>query len=295
MYNKRGGETIREYLQAEACALKDKYTQFAKLIPNSSTKKNGDFQKGADHYGEDGRFVESLLRDTIRRLLPKGLEVLTGFIVRPAVKYGKDERDRLGGIDQHSSQLDIIVFDSTHYPVFYRSGETAIVPPEGVVAIISVKKTLALNHVKEEAEALYKVSKLCRYANGEKSVRGPFLALFAMGSTIDLSTSAETVYNTIAEVYKDKDDVYFDDTIGYIGVLPEWSIFKKRPENTAECAEYLHMVHSNNEYHLSLQFIITGIMSVFYDESRTIIRPGYTAFHRGARPSFKVDICGLRK
>lgn len=294
MNEKRGGETIRGYLQAEACALKAKYTQFTKLIPSTRSKDNGALQEGSDHHGEDGRFVESLLREAIQRLLPKGLEALTGFIVRPAVKYGKDKRDRLGGIDQHSSQLDIIVFDSTHYPVFYRSGETAIVPPEGVIAIISVKKTLAHNHVKDEAEALYKVSKLCKCFNGKSLVRGPFLALLAMDSSIDLSKSTEPVYNAIAEAYKNKNDVYFDDAIGYIGALAKWSVFKKRPNTAAKSAEYLHMLHGDNEYHLSLQFIITGIMSVFYDESRSIIRPGYTAFHKGNQPSFKLDICGLR-
>lgn len=294
MNDTQGGKTVREYLQAEACALEAKYTQFAKLIPSTRSKSNGDLRDGSDHHAEDGRFVESLLREAIQRLLPKGLEVFAGFIVRPAVKYGKDKKDRIGGKDLHSTQLDIIVFDSTHYPVFYRSGETAIVPPEGVVAIISVKKTLTLNHVKDEAEALYKVSKLCKYSNGKSLVRGPFLALLAMDSSIDLSKSTEPVYNAIAEAYKNKNDVYFDDAIGYIGVLPKWSVFKKRPKTTAKSAEYLHMFHGDNEYHLSLQFIITGIMSVFYDESRTIIRPGYTAFHKGNQPSFKLDICGLR-
>ena len=39
----------------------------------------------------------------------------------------------------HSTQLDIIVYDSAKYPIFQRFGESVIVPPEGVVGIISVK------------------------------------------------------------------------------------------------------------------------------------------------------------
>ena len=66
--------------------------------------------------------------------------MLTGFILRPAVKTGTSNKSRKSETDQHSTQLDIIVYDSHHYPIFQRFGDNVIVPPEGVIAIISVKK-----------------------------------------------------------------------------------------------------------------------------------------------------------
>lgn len=71
---------------------------------------------------------------------------------------------------------------------------------------------------------------------------------------------------------------YFDDLIGYIGALSKWSIFKKRPK-TGIKAEYIFFDHTDEEQHIGFQFILTGLLSVYYDETRNFIsRPGFTAF-----------------
>lgn len=62
----------------------------------------------------------------------------------------------------HSTQLDIIVYDSAKYPIFQRFGESVIVPPEGVVGIISVKKHLHDTDVTHELSVL---KKLLHYVN----------------------------------------------------------------------------------------------------------------------------------
>ena len=129
------GSRIRDYWSAEIDAFARKYKQFETLIPAID-------RDGAAHSGEDGRFVEELIRQYLSAVLPRELEVLTGFILRPAVKTGEGERERSKQEDEHSTQLDIIVYDSARYPVFQRLGNSAIVPPEGVIAIISVKKHL---------------------------------------------------------------------------------------------------------------------------------------------------------
>ena len=58
------GECIREYWSNEIRALLDTYKQFQVLIP--AKDKNG-----ADHNGEDGRYVEILLREYLKRYLAK--------------------------------------------------------------------------------------------------------------------------------------------------------------------------------------------------------------------------------
>ncbi len=75
MYGKR----IQDYWPSEVDALVKTNQQFETLIPAPKAA-------GAEHKGEDGRFVEDLLREYLNRYLPNGLEVLTGFILRPAVK-----------------------------------------------------------------------------------------------------------------------------------------------------------------------------------------------------------------
>lgn len=44
--------------------------------------------------------------------------MLTGFILRPAVKTGKDNRKRRKEKDSNSTQLDIIIYNSAKYPIF---------------------------------------------------------------------------------------------------------------------------------------------------------------------------------
>lgn len=283
------GTTIQTYFQQEALSMLDAYKNFEALIP----APNG---AGAEHKGEDGRFVENLIRSFLSKYLPKELEVLTGFIARPAVKIGKNDKSRKNEKDSHSTQLDIIIYNSAHYPVFLRSNDTAIVPSEGVISIISVKKTLNPEDIKHELSALKEASKLCRNNN----LRGPFLALVSMDNNI-IRKRPETInwiFKNMKLLYDADNDLAFDDMIGYIGAVKHWSIFKKRPINKkAKEATYVMFKHdNNNENHLWLQFLLTGILSVYYDSSRTnIIRPGFTSFPSGRNYDRELGIIIAKK
>ena len=285
------GRRIQEYLANEAKALLEVYKQFQTLIPHPT-------QDGAAHSGEDGRYVESLVKEFLKRFLPQDLEVLTGFILRPAVKTGINNRSRAGCQDEHSSQLDIIVYDSHHYPVFQRFGDSVIVPPEGVVGIISVKKKFYDADFKKEAEALKNAAKLCRYTDEHLTkIRGPYLAMVAMHSISKVNPpTQEWVFNQISPVYQQEDT--FDETIGLITNLEEWSIFKKRPDGDGTRAKYIYFQHNPSEEHLGLQFLLTGILSVYYDTTRnTRERPGFTAFPSGRTQNANlgsIDVCSIR-
>ncbi|MDG4947369.1 hypothetical protein NYR72_01690 [Actinobacillus equuli subsp. haemolyticus] len=267
------GERIQNYWSTEVKALLETYRQFEILIPSKNTQ-------GSAHNGEDGRFVESLIKEYIKKFLPKGLEVLTGFILRPAVKTGIDGRERKDDEDKHSTQLDIIIYNSSNYPIFQRFGDSVIVPPEGVIAILSIKKTLKTDDIKKELEALKNASELCECNNGDQKLRKPYLALISMRNNISNTKgkAEELVFEKIKNSYCESDN--FESVIGYIGSLDSWSIFKKRPNcNKPDQAEFVYLKHENTEMHLGLQFILTGILSVYYDKTRNSRnRPGFTAF-----------------
>lgn len=261
------------------------YQQFELLIPALSGA-------GAQHRGEDGRFVEDLVREYLTRYLPKDLEVLTGFILRPAVKTGERGTERRGDTDCHSTQLDILVFDSGTYPVFQRFGNSVIVPPEGVIAITSVKKHLNDGDIQKECEKLFDAAALCQTLGSNDRndrVRGPYLSLVSVKSNIDKSRTdtLEWIFSRMQAVYGGKSDVTFDKLIGFVGALDEWSVFKRRPATTLTHAEYVGFKHQAGEAHLGLQFLLTGILSVYYDPTRkNMRRPGFTAFPSG-RPHDK--------
>ncbi|GHD40978.1 hypothetical protein GCM10017083_04780 [Thalassobaculum fulvum] len=270
------GERLRDYWSHEVSALLAAHRQFEILLPNARTR-------GAAHRGEDGRYVEDLVRTYLRKYLPKDLEVLTGFILRPAVKTDLSNRSRSGDEDRHSTQLDIIVYDTGTFPVFQRFGDSVIVPPEGVVAIISVKKTLRDADISTECAALRDASEICRSdKKGNERVRGPFLALVATSCEIE-----KTSIPTEKWIFEKTEDCYaslskFDDLIGLISDLSQWAIFKKRPrKNKNDSANYLYFKFNSDEQHFGFQMLMSGIMSVYYDSTRrNVKRPGFTAFPR---------------
>ena len=86
--------------------------------------------------------MEALIRQYLHAYLPKNLEILTGFVLRAATISGKHGYERENEDDQHSTQLDLLIYDSSSFPAYQRFGDSVIVPPEGVIAVISVKKHL---------------------------------------------------------------------------------------------------------------------------------------------------------
>lgn len=289
------GQRLQVFWNQEVKSLLAVYRQFETLLPNRKTE-------GAEHRGEDGRYVETLVRSYLQKYLPKDLEVLTGFILRPAVKLGDNDRSRSGEQDLHTTQLDIIVYDSGVYPVFQRMVDTVIVPPEGVVAVLSVKKTLRDAEISAECNALLEASKACRCdeKNQEARRRGPFLALVATNS--DLADKQEPkekkLFEKLESLYGSNS--VFDDMIGFVGDLSAWHIFKTRPPtkltDEKRFAEYMFVELSDKELHQGFQFILSGILSVYYDKTRRgVKRPGYTAFApKPAKKLGKIAFSSLR-
>lgn len=82
---------------------------------------------GNAHWGEDGRFKEAVLKNIIKKFLPKNLSIGTGFI-----------SNNNGNI---SKQLDIIIYDNT-YPLLFSEGDFIITTIHNVKAVIEVKSNI---------------------------------------------------------------------------------------------------------------------------------------------------------
>lgn len=185
------GLRVQDFFELEARALLESYHVIATLIPNSKTR-------GAAHRGEEGRHIEALLRGFLNKHLPSQLRAVSGFILRPATKTGASDLRRVESEeDKHSSQLDIIVYDFASFPVYERFEEFAVVPPEGVVAVISVKKALYISQLNRELESLRSVVELCR----EKGRRAPFTSVFCFSSTND-NTEAYRAFEEIERFHR---------------------------------------------------------------------------------------------
>jgi hypothetical protein len=300
------GQRIREFFNQKAIALQSQYEVIEKLIPAS-------ISKGSAHKPEEGRYVESLIRSFLNSVLPKELKAFSGFILRPSTKTGKNDlsRKQHNDADEHSNQLDIIVYDVAHYPIYESFEEFAILPPEGVIAIFSVKKRLYLNDIKNELIALNKAINLCRGCSvlghkycldTEKVIqRAPTTGLIAFTSAKKANSSeiAKRISKKVTECYSS--NIFpFDLLVSQINVLDSFCVFKKRPEPGTEevkLAKYIYYDY-RQQLHNGLQFLLTGILSSYYDPTRSNInRPGYTCFEPSRKHDGEyepINVSGLR-
>ncbi len=264
-----GGERLGRYWTNEMEAMFASYRQFETLIP---AKLGG----GAAHRGEDGRYVESLLKETLKKFLPSGIEILTGFILRAGISSEFSGKARRNDGDAHSSQLDLIVYDTQNYPVYQRFGDTAVVLPEGVIAVISVKKTLRERDLQHEIIMLQQVANLCSFRHW----KGPFLALVGITSenSIHQEKGAGKVFSILEECTQMKKPVCYQEMPGFIGSLDKWTIHKVH-KKSKHLAEYQLYMHKEDEKHLGLQYLLKGILDIYYSTDRNHGKqPGYISF-----------------
>jgi hypothetical protein len=274
MTNAPRGLQVRSYFDVEAEVLYQKFRMIEKLLPSATSS-------GSSHAAEEGRHIESLLRDFLNRHLPTDLHAYSGFILRPSTKTGAFDLARLHESegDQHSTQLDIIVFDRQRYPIYEQFEEFAIVPPEGVVGVVSVKKRLYNKNLRPELNALRRAAAALCDNPGE---RGPHLGLFAFTSAENYTASkwgtviADALTNELAEQP-------FNHLVNEITIMDQLVAFKWVPPSEKRGnARYTRCdVHDSAQKHLSVQRVLQSIMSVYYHRI-DLKRPGFTSFLKGS-------------
>ncbi|GLU57101.1 hypothetical protein Dfri01_65620 [Dyadobacter frigoris] len=99
---------------------------------------------GNANWGEDGRYKEEKLKTVLRSRLPNNLSVGTGFILNQ-ISHNENVV---------SKQIDILVYDNNHPPIF-SEGDFVIVTQNSVKAVIEVKSRILSNRT--DKNGLYKV------------------------------------------------------------------------------------------------------------------------------------------
>jgi hypothetical protein len=118
------------------------------------------------HSGELGTGREEIIREFLRKYLPKKFGVSTGFVF-----------DAKGNI---SKQVDIIIYDNTNNPVFEVAGGKQFFPCESVVCVGEIKSSLtSKQEIHKAFENIRSVRVLDRSGNGEN---------FALGFGIPINT-----------------------------------------------------------------------------------------------------------
>jgi hypothetical protein len=271
------GLRVREFFETEAEALFQKVKIIETLLPSRSGG-------GASNKGEEGRYIEALIRGFLNQHLPDELKAVSGFILLPSTKTGADDLQRVEAMaDRHSRQLDVLVYDFANYPVYERSEEFCIVPPDGVVAVISIKKTLRAQEVAAEIKSLTEVSALCSdaFLGAPLKIRSPYTAIFAFSA--EQKGSASDPKLLFDRIRPELDGNPYDHMVTEVSVFRRYTIFKYSERDSPDGTARYVSVDGRNKGYISLQRMIQSILSVYYDRTRRLRseRPGFVSFEKG--------------
>jgi hypothetical protein len=196
------------------------------------------------------------------------------------VKVGALDLSRLSEDDAHSTQLDIVVFDRARYPVYEEFEEFAVMPPEGVIAIISVKKTLKRSQLRNELRSLRYAANLCTEKDRE---RGPHLGLFAF-SAEPISTQEKWGAAIRGALEKEMQRCPFNHMVNEVTIFDQLVVFKFAPKSYPPTeARFVRCdLQDSHAKHLAIQRLLQSIMSVYYARlGEKMTRPGFVSFDKG--------------
>ena len=274
------GVRVRRFFDLEAEVLYRKFKVMETLNPAEG-------RDGSAHSGEEGRYVESILRGFLNHHLPADIRAFSGFVLKPSTKIGGGDYSRVeADADIVSRQLDVIVYDVAHFPIYERFEEVVVVPPEGVVGVISVKKTLRIQGLRGELESLRQVGEMCASVGR----RGPYLGVFAFTPDPDKFRSneqfGELIFKSILEALTGcpfaaavNEVIVFDALVAF-----KYAPFDCRPGS----AQYVRVdvrpsPEGGSGRHVPLQRLIQSILGVYYQRNGEgySVRPGFVSFEKG--------------
>jgi hypothetical protein len=169
------------------------------------------------HYPSVGRYKERLLAKTIYEYIPRSFDVGSGFVLfptKPDLKSIKNPDFDPLNMGSHilSRQCDIIVYDSSSYPVVFKDDDFIIVRPESVKSVIEVKGAISPSQMKSILENCFDFANKWRecqlfYKSHHQDVV-PKPTLFALAWSIykdtrgRLSTNGSKLRKQVADFYK---------------------------------------------------------------------------------------------
>ena len=126
-------------------------------ISSIASKMRIDFEslRQITHKELKGRAREIVMKHFLKNYLPPALGIESGEIVSSD-----------GGV---SKQMDIIIFDKLHCPIFIREDEVHIFPIESVYAVIEVKSNLDRPKLEDCVEKIKSVKELSKKAYVEQN------------------------------------------------------------------------------------------------------------------------------
>ena len=105
-----------------------------------------DIRNSQTHHGLQGTQTEGIVKDFLKKYLPRNLDISTGTIIDSNGKQSK--------------QIDIILSDYAKTPIFYEKEGIRTIPIESVYTIIEVKSFLDVRELNKSLENMKSIKSL---------------------------------------------------------------------------------------------------------------------------------------
>ena len=197
-----------------------------------------------NHWGEDGRYQEAVIKTMIQRFLPEKFRIGTGFIVRQTHDRGNHEP---------SKQIDLIIYD-TSYPILFKENDFVILTADSVLGIIEVKANATNQGLQQIVKKSNDNGKFIFDAKTDK--RKPiFNGIFSYDSTVNnVDTIAKAIKLPWDEINQDPNKHKF--CVNHISLNQNW--FYKFWEQEFNDNRNPHFLYEIDE--LSFSFFISNLM-----------------------------------
>ena len=195
-----------------------------------------------NHWGEDGRYQEAVIKMMIQRFLPEKFRIGSGFIARQT-------RER--GNHKPSKQIDLIIYD-TSFPILFKENDFVILTPDSVMGIIEVKADAVNQGLQQIVEKSNENGKFIFDARIDKT-KPLFNGIFSYESRV---INVETIANAIKTPWNNLDINKHKYCVNHISLNQNW--FYKFWEQEYNEGNHPHLLYEIRE--LSFSFFISNLM-----------------------------------
>jgi hypothetical protein len=215
------------------------------------------------HTSSEGTYCETLLKEFLRRTLPKHVSVDGGFIRRVSdADWTVGAKSPLAADAPIATpQLDIIVHDTQNYAPLFRSEDLVVVLPEAVRAVIEVKKSLTWNRLEEAVTNITDTTHLLRKWRYEP--HSVFTGIFAFGLGDDLKPKKKPISEAFKGIYQTALNRHRGDCdLPHLAMaLPRFALQSNPPEQYDYCPTAPEGAESPNIAGQFLVFLLTYFTS----------------------------------
>lgn len=197
-----------------------------------------------NHWGEDGRHQEAVIKTMIQRFLPEKYKIGSGFVVRQTRERGNHEP---------SKQIDLIIYD-TSFPVLFKDNDFVILTPDSVLGIIEVKANATNQGLQAIVKKANENGKFIFDARIDKS-KPLFNGIFSYESTVNnVDTIASQIKTPWDELEDNANRIKY--SVNHVSLNQNW--FYKIWEQELRDGNLPHYLYEIRE--LSFSFFISNLM-----------------------------------